>query len=114
MSGIGFGSSLIAAFDHNMFMVWIGAGVSGFGFIMTTILNSYHKFREVRRSEDEADRRSEEQANVLMMMRQRELEMRVSKTEQDAVELAARLECIKCVFPNADGSARCRGLESPT
>jgi hypothetical protein len=112
VSGIGFGGSIIAAFDHDTFMMWIGVGVSGFGFIMTAVLNSYHKFREIRRHEDEADVLVKLDTEGKIRRKQRELEDRIAKAEQDAVELAARVESVNCAFPRDDGSARCRGMDS--
>ena len=119
MPAIGFGGSVLAAMDRNAFMAWTGAAVGAMGLIVQGILSWYRQAREAKRHEDEADRasnldisRSIETARLLKQI-QHDIDARISKSEHDIIVLVERLNDMRCIFPNADGSPFCIGKEKP-
>jgi len=119
MPAIGFGSSLLAAMDRNAFMAWTGAAVGATGLIVQGILSWYRQAREAKRREDEADRASNvdlfrnRETTRLLKQVQHDIDARISKSERDILELVERLNDMRCIFPNADGSPFCIGKEKP-
>lgn len=113
MPAAGFGGSLLAAIDKNAFMAWTAAGVGAAGLIVQGILSWYRQARDLKRVEDEADRSTNLQSMVVFNRVQKDLQDRIVKAEHDVIELAQRIESVRCVFPDADGSPRCRGRELP-
>ncbi len=85
------GGSVMAALDHNAFLAWVGAGVAGAGFVLNSVLSSYHRVREARRAEDSADRAALLEATRAYGRAQIELENRIAKSEHDVTELAERI-----------------------
>ncbi len=88
------GGSFMAAVDHNAFLAWVGAGVAGAGFVLNSVLSSYHRVREARRAEDSADRAALLESTRAYGRMQIELENRIAKSEHDATELAERFHAI--------------------
>jgi len=113
MPAMGFGGSFFAAMERNAFMAWTAAGVGAAGLIVQGILSWYRQAREARRIEDEKDHLAELEVVRLLGKVQLELEARIIKSEHDILELVRRIDCVRCTFPNADGSPRCKGLEKP-
>ena len=75
---------------------------------MQGILSWYRQARDLKRVEDEADRTTNLQSMLLLGKVQMELQDRIAKAEHDVIELAQRIESVRCVFPDPDGSPRCK------
>jgi hypothetical protein len=114
MPAAGFGGSLLAAMDRNAFMAWTAAGVGAAGLVVQGILSWYRQARDLKRAEDDADRFNAIENLRLIGKAQLELEHRITRADLAIVELAQRIESVRCVFPNPDGSPRCRGQEKPS
>jgi len=110
---IGMGGSFMAAVDHNAILSWIGAAVASSGFILNSVLSSYHRVREARRQEDGADRVAAFEAMQMLRLAQSDLESRILKGENDVINLTSRLDAVRCLFPSLDGKPRCVAEGNP-
>jgi hypothetical protein len=113
LPAVGFGASVLAVMDRNAFSAWVAAGVTATGLIVQGVLSWYRQARDLKRSEDAADSSRALESIQLLGRVQMELEARLAKGELDITELAGRVESVRCVFPDPDGSPRCRGREIP-
>ena len=113
MPAAGFGGSLLAAIDRNAFMAWTAAGVGAVGLIVQGVLSWYRQARDLKRLEDEADRSTNLESMRVLGKVQIELERRITRADLAIVELGKQIESVRCVFPDADGGPRCRGMQEP-
>ena len=114
MPAIGLGGSILAAVDRNAILAWTGAGVAAAGIVLQQAIHFYHQAREARREENTKDHAAELEVVRLLGTVQRELESRIMKSEHDIIELTRQIDAVRCVFPNPDGSPRCKGAATPS
>jgi hypothetical protein len=109
----GLSGAVLAALDQQVMLAWAGAAVAAVGVLAQSTLYWYHQAREARREENAKDHAAELEVIRVFGTVQLELERRITKAEHDLVELAERIDSVRCVFPNPDGSPRCKGAEHP-
>lgn len=103
----GAGGSVLGALTHDQVMTWCGTAIAVGSALITGLVAAYHQIRAARRDEDAKDRRQLLDETREMARSQYALEARIKEAEKKAVELARRIEQVRCRHPLPDGSARC-------
>ncbi len=110
-SGLGLG--VTGAMTHEDVFTWTGVAIAAGSAVVSSAIASYHSFRKAVRDEATKDRMQEIKDVHKLTEAHVDLENRIRKSEFDIVEIASRVEKVRCAFPNPDGTARCRGLTEP-
>ncbi len=105
---------VVGAFTHDQILTWTGATIAVGSAVLSATVAAYHKLREARRDEDAADRKVQLDYVRTLTRVQVDLEIRISQAETRLKEVKTLMDCLPCMFPNADGTARCRYAETPT
>ncbi len=94
MPAVGFGGACLAAVDSNAILAWTAAGIAATGLVVQGILSWYRQARDTKRTEDQADLKTNLESIRLLSRLQLELEHRITRAELSVVELGHRIETV--------------------
>ncbi len=113
LAAAGGAGGVVGALTHDQILTWTGATIAVGSALLSAAVATYHKLREARRDEDAADRKIQIDDIRALTRVQVELDMRIGQAESRLNEVLTLIDGVRCKFPNADGTARCGGAETP-
>ncbi len=114
LAAAGGAGGVVGALTHDQILTWTGATIAVGSAVLSAAVAAYHKLREARRDEDAADRKIQLDDIRALTRVQVELEIRICQAESRLNEVETMIDRVRCKFPNAEGTARCGGAETPT